>query len=220
MTLPDPWDAAAAGYRWQEPLERRSLGTMLAVLAPREDEVVLDLGSGVGHVPRLLGRGAGSRTVALERSPRMLAAGSFARAVPLRADVTSLPLPDGSVDVVTAAWVLHVLDEAQRALAVAEVARVLRPGGRLGVVVPGVPRTRAQVLLRSVARAAATARGLGAFAVPHELPALLTDHGLQVRHHSRTGGGYLADVVVCTRAADVTQRSAGPGAATTPGPQP
>gem|GEM_PF-2003195 len=196
---PDPWGAAALGYRWQEPLQRRSLRTMLAVLSPRAEEVVLDLGSGVGHVPRLLGRGAGSPTVALERSARMLAVGDFAGAVTLRADTASLPLLDGSVDVVTATWLLHVLDESQRAAAVAEVARVLRPGGRLGAVVPAVPRTRAQAVLRRAARAAT--RRLGAFSVPHELPALLTDHGLQVRHHSRTGAGYLADVVVCTRAA-------------------
>ncbi|MGJ7441702.1 class I SAM-dependent methyltransferase [Aquipuribacter sp. MA13-6] len=196
----DAWDAAAAAYRWQEPLERQSLQAMLTVLAPRADEVVVDLGSGAGHVPRLLGRGPGSPTVALERSPRMLVAGDFAGAVPLRADVTSLPLPEHSVDVVTAAWVLHVLDGAQRAAAVAEIARVLRPGGRLGAVVPAHPRTRAQALLRSAARAAASARGLGAFTVPHDLPALLTDHRLQVRHHRRTGRGYLADVLVCTRA--------------------
>lgn len=208
----DPWGAAAAGYRWQEPLERRSLRTMLAVLAPRSDEVVLDLGSGVGHVPRLLARGAGSQTVALERSPQMLAAGDFAGAGPLRADVTSLPLPDFSVDVVTAAWVLHVLTRSQREAAVAEVARVLRPGGRLGVVVPAAPRTRGQAVLRGVARTAASARGLGAFTVPQDLPALLTDHGLQVRHHRRTGSGYLADVVVCTRSAAST-RAAPPATA-------
>ncbi len=208
----DAWDAAAVAYRWQEPLERRSLREMLTVLAPRADEVVVDLGAGVGHVPRLLERGPGGRTVALERSPQMLAAGDFAGAVPLRADATSLPLPDASVDVVTAAWVLHVLDQEQRAAAVAEVARVLRPGGRLGLVVPAAPGTRAQVLLRSVARTAASARGLGAFTVPQDLPALLTDHGLQVRHHRRTRRGYLADVVVCTRAHSPAA-SAGPGSA-------
>lgn len=197
---PDPWGAAAATYRRQEPLERRSLRTMLTVLAPRAQEMVLDLGSGAGLVPRMLGRGPGSRTFLVERSPQMLAAGDFAGAAPLRADVTRLPLADASVDVVTAAWLLHVLTPDERDAAVAEVARVLRPGGRFGAVVPAVPRNGAQVLLRSVALAAARAAGLGAFEVPHDLPALLTDHGLQVRHHSRTGGGYLADVVVCTRA--------------------
>ncbi|WP_380168163.1 class I SAM-dependent methyltransferase [Jannaschia sp. R86511] len=206
VSPPDPWGAAAARYRWQEPLERRSLRAMLAVLAPRSSETVLDLGSGVGHVPRLLARDAAAPTLVVERSHRMLAAGDFAGAVPLRADVTRLPLDDGSVDVVTAAWVLHVLPPADREQAVAEVARVLRPGGRLGAVVPAVPRTGAQVLARRLARAGARAGGLAAFAVPHDLPALLTDHGLQVRHHRRTGRGYLADVVVCTRAASAPGR--------------
>jgi SAM-dependent methyltransferase len=95
--------------------------------------------------------------------------------------------------------VLHVLTEAHRDRAVAEIARVLRPGGRLGLAVPAVPATLGQQVLRSTAHAAAAAVGLQAFVVPTDLPGLLTDHGLQVRHHTRTRGGYLADVVVCTR---------------------
>lgn len=197
----DPWGALARTYRWQEPLQRRSTTTLLRVLAPRHDEVVVDLGAGVGHVARALVGSRRGPTVAVEHSPRMVAAGDFAGAAVLRGTVTGLPLADASVDVVTATWLLHVLDEEDRADAVREAARVLRPGGRFGATVPAVPRRADQQLLRRLARAGATARGLQAFRVPTDLPGLLTDSGLQVRHHTRTGRGYLADVVVCTRAA-------------------
>lgn len=198
---PDAWGAVASTYRWQEPLERRSISVLLQVLAPRDNEVLLDVGAGVGHVARRAALTRTGSTAVVEPSARMVEVGSFAGAVALRADATRLPVADASVDVVTASWLLHVLTPPERAAAVAEAARVLRPGGRLGVVVPATPRTTLQHIVRSVAHTATSARGLQAFTVPADLPGLLTDHGLQVRHHSRTGRGYLADVVVCTRAA-------------------
>jgi SAM-dependent methyltransferase len=197
---PDGWGALARTYRWQEPLQRRSVEAMLRVLAPLPGEVVLDVGAGPGIVVRSLAAAGVRRVVALERSAGMIAAAGYAGRPALRGDAVRLPVADGSVDVVTASWVLHVLDPAARAAAVTEAARVLRPGGRLGLVVPAVPRTAVQQLVRSAARGLADRRGLGAFVVPEDLPGLLTDAGLQVRHHARTSRGYLADVVVCTRA--------------------
>ena len=58
----------------------------------------------------------------------------------MEADATALPLSDGSVDVLSASYVLHVLGASDRERAVSEIARVLRPGGRAGVVVPALPR--------------------------------------------------------------------------------
>jgi SAM-dependent methyltransferase len=43
----------------------------------------------------------------------------------------AIPVPDGSVDVVTAAQAFHWFDEA---VALAEIARILRPAGTLGLV--------------------------------------------------------------------------------------
>ena len=46
-----------------------------------------------------------------------------------RADATSLPLPDASVDVIISNGVLNLVPEKDKAFA--EILRVLRPGGRL-----------------------------------------------------------------------------------------
>lgn len=196
----DGWGALAGAYRWQEPLQRRSVGAVLRLLSPLPDEVVLDLGAGTGIVVRSLAAAGHRRVAALEPSRGMVDAADYAGRPAVRADAARVPVADASVDVVTATWLLHVLDPDARAAAVAEAARVLRPGGRFGLVVPAVPRSVAQHLLRRAVRGLADRRGLGAFRVPADLPGLLTDAGLQVRHHARTGRGYLADVVVCTRA--------------------
>ncbi|MFC7161338.1 class I SAM-dependent methyltransferase [Aquipuribacter hungaricus] len=196
---PDGWGALAPVYRWQEPLQRRSVTTLLRVLAPLPGERVLDVGAGTGLVCRSVPDEVRA-VAAVEPSAGMPAAADLDALAAVRADAVRLPVADGSVDVVVASWLLHVLDAGDRAAAVAEAARVLRPGGRLGVVVPAVPRTTGQRQVRGAARRLADRRGLGAFRVPVDLPGLLTDAGLQVRHHARTGRGYLADVVVCTRA--------------------
>jgi SAM-dependent methyltransferase len=110
-------------------------------------ERVLDLGCGFGrHAFEAFRRGAD--VVAVDRSAdevaevtkmfgAMVAAGEaapsqLARAV--RADLTALPFPDGAFDTVIASEVLeHIPNDAD---AIAEIARVVRPGGRVAVTVP------------------------------------------------------------------------------------
>lgn len=210
----DGWGVTAGLYRRQEPLQRSSVAAMLRMLAPLPGEVVLDLGAGTGLIERALAErslvGPGLiRVAAVEPSPGMLRVGDYAGRPVVRADAVRLPVATASVDVVTASWLLHVLSPSDRAAAVAEAARVLRPGGRLGIVVSAAPRTVVQHVLRGAARRVAERGGLGAFHVPVDLPGLLTAAGLQVRHHARTTRGYLADVVVCTRAAHRDDAAAG-----------
>jgi SAM-dependent methyltransferase len=50
-------------------------------------------------------------------------------------DVQSLPFPDGSFDAAVAAWMLYHVADLDRA--VSELARVLRPGGRLIAITNG-----------------------------------------------------------------------------------
>jgi SAM-dependent methyltransferase len=108
---------------------------------------VLDLGCGAGrHAFEAYRRGAHVIAADLDQGElapvaAMLAAmreagegGPPAAATATVADATRLPFPDASLDAVIAAEILeHVPDDAA---ALAEIARVLRPGGTLAVTVP------------------------------------------------------------------------------------
>ncbi|HST64420.1 MAG TPA: class I SAM-dependent methyltransferase [Mycobacteriales bacterium] len=100
---------------------------------------VADVGAGTGKLTGvLLSRGVA--VAAVEPDPAMLAVLRRERpaATPHLAPAERLPLPDASVDAVLAGQAWHWFDHAA---AVAEVRRVLRPGGRLGLVWNG-PRPR------------------------------------------------------------------------------
>ncbi len=92
---------------------------------------LVDVAGGTGTVTRAL-QDRGFTTYALDLSPGMLRLA--AQRVPGRVAVASadrLPLRDGSVDVVTAVWLLHLLPVPTADAVLAEAARVLRPGGTL-----------------------------------------------------------------------------------------
>jgi len=97
---------------------------------------VLDVGCGDGTLARALARAGAASVTGCDIDPRMIAAAS-ATAPPgsaIRyavADATRLPFADDSFDVVTVITVLAFVADAEGA--VREMARVLRPGGRLVV---------------------------------------------------------------------------------------
>jgi SAM-dependent methyltransferase len=101
-------------------------------LAGEEPRDVVDLGAGTGKLTRALVL-LGHRVTAIEPLPEMLellpAAAPGAAAILGSAEV--IPLPDDYADVVTCAQSFHWFDHA---VALPEIARVLRPGGRLAFV--------------------------------------------------------------------------------------
>ena len=93
---------------------------------------MLDLGAGTGKLTtRLVERGLG--VVAVDPIPEMLEllSNSLPDTPALLGTAEEIPLPDDSVDAVLVAQAWHWFDPER---AIKEVARVLRPGGRLGLV--------------------------------------------------------------------------------------
>jgi arsenite methyltransferase len=133
----------------------------------RGDEAVLDLGCGSGlmllgaaqrlttgtatgiDVWRTVDQAGSSREQCLDNARRL---GVADRVKLIDGDMTSLPFPDASFDLVCASLAVHNLHPAaRRERAISEACRVLRPGGRLAIVDIAGTRTYA---------ATATAAGL------------------------------------------------------------
>jgi SAM-dependent methyltransferase len=132
---PDAGDVPEAALR-----ASLGCGNPLAVASLQPGETVLDLGSGGGLDVLLSARRVGPAGTAygLDGSTDMLA---LARANAAQSGVTNacflhghiedIPLPDERVDVVISNCVINLSADKPRVLA--EVFRVLRPGGRLGI---------------------------------------------------------------------------------------
>ncbi len=121
--------AAAEAYERGRPsYPQAALDWLLPTAARR----VLDLGAGTGKLTRQLA-GRGLDVVAVDPSPGMLAElrHSFPRIDAREGTAEAIPLADASVDAVLVAQAWHWVDPA---VAVPEVARVLKPAGRLGLV--------------------------------------------------------------------------------------
>jgi len=115
-------------------------GNPTAVAALHEGEVVLDLGSGGGIDVLLSARRVGptGKAYGLDMTDEML---ELARANAARAGATNveflqglieaIPLPDASVDVVISNCVINL--STDKPAVIREIARVLRPGGRVGI---------------------------------------------------------------------------------------
>ena len=115
-------------------------GNPTAVAELREGDMVLDLGSGGGIDVILSGKRVGPTGVAygLDMTDEMLAlAQRNAREANatnvhfLKGVIEQIPLPAGSVDVVISNCVINL--SVDKATVLTEIARVLRPGGRIGI---------------------------------------------------------------------------------------
>lgn len=150
----DAWSALAPG--WAEtwgPVADPVRTVLLDATRTGPGTRLLDVGCGSGELLALASaRGAHARGV--DAAPGMIAlARTRAPAADVRvADAARLPWPDASVDVVTVVATLHLVEDADAALA--EAARVLVPGGLLAVAGwAEAARNDVDVLAAAVARA-------------------------------------------------------------------
>jgi demethylmenaquinone methyltransferase/2-methoxy-6-polyprenyl-1,4-benzoquinol methylase len=148
--LPDHYDRVGAVMSFgQDPRWRRAL---IEFIEPRPGMRILDVATGTGMVAfALAARGAevvgldqseamlGGARARLQRTPEL--AGRLSLAL---GEAESLPYADGEFDALSFTYLLRYVDD--RAATMRELARVVKPGGRIGMVefgVPGNPALRA-----------------------------------------------------------------------------
>lgn len=137
--LNDP-DAVRAQYRSEVGLKARSslydeitgrapADVAFEAVAEVRPRHFLEVGCGTGEFAARVQRELGSRVIAIDQSERMVQLAAGAGVDAEVGDVQELPFSDDEFDCAAANWMLYHVPELDRALA--ELARVLRPGGRL-----------------------------------------------------------------------------------------
>lgn len=157
----------------------------LAGLTPGEQ--ILDVGCGTGSLALIaqVRVGAGGTVDGIDASPEMIeraARKAQRRRVPVNfqvAAVEALPFPDRSFDVAFSTLMLHHLPRSLRRACVREIARVLRPGGRILIADFQAPSRRSSGWLARLHRHGS---------VPaEEIRALLVDTGFRVLESGDVG---------------------------------
>ena len=143
--LPRDYDRMGALLSFgQDPRWRRAL---VRAIDPQPGQRVLDVATGPGLVAAALARRSACEVVALDQSEAMLAAARarIGRDSQLAAQISlvlgeaeRLPFADAEFDALTFTYLLRYVDD--RAATMRELARVVKPGGLIGMVEFGVPR--------------------------------------------------------------------------------
>jgi arsenite methyltransferase len=189
-----------------DPVLSLGCGNPLRVADLRPGETVLDLGSGAGLDLLLSARRVGptGRVLGLDMTAEMveLARRNTAEAGNVEVHlgrIEQIPLPDASVDVVISNCVLNL--SADKPAVLREVARVLRPGGRLGVSdLVAAADAEPDQLTAAAAGIGPGVRPLTTAAYQRELAAAgLADIRIEPTHDA--GGGILAATVQATKPA-------------------
>jgi ubiquinone/menaquinone biosynthesis C-methylase UbiE len=178
--------------------ERTFRSRLVAQVAAGEPAAVLELGCGTGSLIQRLARALPTASIigidpdgnALARAQVKLATSRVKLRVGTAAE---LPMQDQTFDRVVVSLMLHHLTTAEKRAALAEMHRVLRPGGRVHIADWGAPQDLAMQcaffalrVLDGFERTRAHARG--------ELRSLVEDAGfrdVECRDRLRTGWGTL-----------------------------
>jgi demethylmenaquinone methyltransferase / 2-methoxy-6-polyprenyl-1,4-benzoquinol methylase len=138
--LPRAYDRMGAVLSFgQDPRWRRAL---IDAIDPHPGQRILDVATGTGMVAFELAR-RGATVVGLDQSEHMLskarqrlAAGTGNPSF-IQGEAEHLPFADGEFDALTFTYLLRYVDD--RRATMRELARVVKPGGRIGMVEFGVP---------------------------------------------------------------------------------
>jgi demethylmenaquinone methyltransferase/2-methoxy-6-polyprenyl-1,4-benzoquinol methylase len=215
--LPDQYDRIGAVMSFgQDPQWR---GALVDAIRPAAGMRILDVATGTGMVAFALAeRGAevvgldqsesmlGSARARLERTPELAGRLSFRLG-----EAEALPFADGAFDALSFTYLLRYVDD--RAATMRELARVVTPGGRIGMVefgVPGNPGLRALWRIHTRAGLPLIGRAVsrewyevGRFLGPNieqfhaaepDLPALWRDAG--IGHATQSDRSFGAGIVV------------------------
>jgi demethylmenaquinone methyltransferase / 2-methoxy-6-polyprenyl-1,4-benzoquinol methylase len=139
--LPAAYDRMGAVLSFgQDPRWRRAL---IDAVDPRPGQRILDVATGTGMVAFGLAR-RGATVIGLDQSEQMLAGARKRREAERAASITfiqgeaeDLPFADGEFDALTFTYLLRYVDDPGATMR--ELARVVKPGGRIGMVEFGVP---------------------------------------------------------------------------------
>ncbi len=136
---------AALEDRARAPTYQAMFRTLIDLMAPASGKAILDVGCGAGSLDRVLARrlGPASEITAIDVNPFLLSeAASLAGAEGLDGRIRfapgnaeALPFADESFDCI---FSITVLEECDADRALAEMVRVARPGGRVGVIVRSI----------------------------------------------------------------------------------